>query len=255
MHWDYAIILIFLGAIVPLVGRWRVARILRGPDTSQAERLRLYASTIAFQWLLTAVIVWRAGAHGMDNRVLGLATGRAVFTAVISAGLVALVLTNQLVSLRLIGGRPEELHSKLAQVALRIFPQDSLERMIFIGVVATVAICEEFIYRGFVQGLFANIFQSALAGVLISAGMFSLAHLYQGKRGLISTCVVGLIFGGARAIAGSLIPGVAAHFVVDFVAAFLFPARLRAALAVEASQGWSANSLREDDEFPICNSE
>ncbi|HXU49010.1 MAG TPA: hypothetical protein VN727_08175, partial [Candidatus Binatia bacterium] len=57
MHWDYAIILIFLGAIVPLVGRWRVARILRGPDTSQAERLRLYASTIAFQWLLTAVIV------------------------------------------------------------------------------------------------------------------------------------------------------------------------------------------------------
>lgn len=237
MHWDYAIILIFLGAIVPLVGRWRVARILRGPDTSQAERLRLYASTIAFQWLLTAVIVWRVGAHGMDNRVLGLGVDRAIFTAVISAGLVALVLTNQLVSLRLVGRRPEELHSKLAQVALRIFPQDSLERLIFIGVVATVAICEEFIYRGFVQGLFANIFQGALAGVLISAGMFSLAHLYQGKRGLISTCVVGLIFGGARAVSGSLIPGVAAHFAVDFVAAFLFPARLRAALAVEASQG------------------
>lgn len=236
MHWDYAIFLIFLGAVVPLVGKWRVARILRGPDTSQADRLRLYASTIAFQWLLTAVIVWRAGDYGMNNRVLGLAADRATFTAVISAGLVALVLANQLVSLRLVGRRSEELHSKLAQVALRIFPQDRLERLIFIGVIATVAICEEFIYRGFVQGLFANIFQSALAGVLISAGMFSLAHLYQGKRGLIATCVVGLIFSGARAITGSLIPGVAAHFVVDFVAGFLFPARLRAALAAEASQ-------------------
>lgn len=236
MHWDYAVILIFLGAVVPLVGRWRVARILRGPGTSQAERLRLYASTIAFQWLLTVAIVWRTGGHGMSNRDLGVAADRVIFTAVIAVGLVALVLTNQLVGLRFIGRGRGELHSKLAQVALRIFPQHNLERLVFIGVVATVAICEEFIYRGFVQGLFTNLFQSALAGVLISAGMFSLAHLYQGKRGLISTCVVGLIFGGARAMTGSLIPGVAAHFVVDFVAAFLFPSRLRAALAAEGYQ-------------------
>ncbi|HKV47702.1 MAG TPA: CPBP family intramembrane glutamic endopeptidase [Candidatus Acidoferrales bacterium] len=236
MHWDYALILVFLGAVVPLVGRWRVARILRGPETRRAERLRLYASTIAFQWLLTAAIVWRAGRHGTSNHTLGLAADRVIFTAVISAGLVALVLTNQLVSLRLIGKRPEELHSKLAQVALRIFPQHNLERLVFIGVVATVAVCEEFIYRGFVQGLFTNIFRSALAGVLISAGMFSLAHLYQGKRGLIATCVVGLVFGGTRALTGSLVPGIIAHFVVDFVAAFLFPPRLRAALAAEGSE-------------------
>ncbi|MGH9572381.1 MAG: CPBP family intramembrane glutamic endopeptidase [Candidatus Acidiferrales bacterium] len=236
MHWDYAVILIFLGAVVPLAGRWRVARILRGPDTNQGERLRLYSSTIAFQWLLTAAIVWRAGAHVMSHDALGVTAGRAIFTAVVAVGLVALVLTNQLVSLSLIGKRPEELHSKLAQVALRIFPQHNLERWAFIGVVSTVAVCEEFIYRGFVQGLFTNIFRSALAGVLISAGMFSLAHLYQGKRGLIATCVVGFVFGAARAITGSLIPGIAAHFVVDFVAAFLFPSRLRAALAAKSSQ-------------------
>jgi CAAX protease family protein len=235
MHWDYAIILIFIGAVVPLTGRWRVARILRGPETSQTDRLRLYASTVAFQWLLTAVIIWRAGTHGMTNSSLGLVARRPFFTAVISAGLVALVLANQLISLRLIGQRPEELHSKLAQVALRIFPRDHLERLVFVGVVATVAICEEFVYRGFVQGLFTDIFQNALAGVLISSAMFSLAHLYQGKRGLISTCVVGLIFASARVITGSLIPGVAAHFAVDFVAGFLFPERLRTALTVEAS--------------------
>ena len=236
MHWDYAIILIFIGAVVPLVGRWRVACILRGPETSQADRLRLYASTIAFQWLLTAVIVWRTGAHGMSNRSLGLAADRPAFTAVVSAGLVALVLANQIISLRLVGKRPEEFHSKLAQMALRIFPQDNLERLVFVGVVATVAICEEFIYRGFAQGLFTDIFESAVAGVLISAGMFSLAHLYQGRRGLIATCVVGLIFATARAVTGSLIPGIAAHFAADFVAGLLFPSRLRAAIAAEASQ-------------------
>ena len=236
MHWDYAIILIFIGAVVPLVGRWRVACILRGPETSQNDRLRLYASTIAFQWLLTAVIAWRTGAHGLGDRSLGLAAARPGFIAVISTGLVALVLANQIVSLRLIGKRPEEFHSKLAQMALRIFPQDNLERLVFVGVVATVAICEEFIYRGFAQGLFTGLFESSLAGILISAGMFSLAHLYQGKRGLIATFVVGLIFAVARTVTGSLIPGVAAHFAVDFVAGFLFPSRLRAAIAAEASQ-------------------
>jgi uncharacterized protein len=230
MHWDYAIILIFIGAVVPLVGRWRVERILRSPTMAQAERLRLYASTIAFQWLITAVIFWRAGAHGMPNAALGLATPRPILTGILSLGLVGLVLANQLVSLRLLGSRPEELHSKLAQVALRIFPQDRLERLVFVGVVATVAICEEFIYRGFVQGLFGILTHSAVGGIVISAGMFSLAHLYQGKRGLSSTCVVGLVFASARSVTGSLIPGVAAHFAVDFVAGFLFPSRLRAAL-------------------------
>ena len=234
MHWDYAIILLFIGAVVPLVGRWRVARILRGPATSQTDRLRLYASTIAFQWLLTAVIVWRTGVHGMTSGSLALAADRPILTAGVAGGLVALVMANQLISLRLVGKRPEELHSKLAQVALRIFPRDNIERLIFVGVVVTVAICEEFIYRGFAQGLFANIFQSALAGVLISAGMFSLAHLYQGGRGLIATFVVGLVFASARTVTGSLIPSVAAHFAVDFVAGFLFPARLRAALTAEA---------------------
>ncbi len=236
MHWDYAIILIFIGAVVPLMGRWRVSRILREPQTTQADRLRLYASTIIFQWLLTAAIVWRTGAHGMTNRSLGFVAGRPVFTGIVSAVLVALVLANQFISLRLLGKRPEELHGKLAQVALRTFPQDKIERAVFVSVVATVAICEEVIYRGFAQGLFADIFQSAVAGVLISAALFSLAHLYQGKRGLIATLVVGLLFATARAITGSLIPGVAAHFAVDFVAGFLFPHRLRAALAAEGSQ-------------------
>ncbi len=247
MHWDYAIVLIFIGAVVPLMGKWRVGRILRGPETSQTDRLRLYASTIAFQWLMTAVIAWRTAAHGMTNRNLGLAADRPLFTAVISIGLVALVLANQIISLRSIAKRPEELHSKLARVALRIFPHDPLERLVFLGVVATVAICEEFIYRGFVQGLFTNILQSALAGVLISAGMFSLAHLYQGKRGLISTCVVGLIFAGARAITSSLVPVVAAHFAVDFVAGFLFPSRLREALATESSPGGHSVVIRRRD--------
>jgi membrane protease YdiL (CAAX protease family) len=234
MHWDYATILAFLVVVLPLVGRWRVERILRRPETNQAGRLRIYASTIAFQWLLVALIVWRTSAHGMITAELGLAAPRPLRTALAALGLSLLILLNQLVSLRMVGSRPEELRGKLARVALRIFPQDNLERLIFFGVVTTVTICEEFIYRGFVQGLFATLFQSAAAGILISAVAFSVAHLYQGKRGLVATCVVGVLFATARAFTGSLIPAVCAHFVTDFVAGYMFPERLRSAIAAEA---------------------
>lgn len=234
MHWDYAVILAFLVIVLPLVGRWRVDRILRQPETNQAERLRLYASTIAFQWLLVALIAWRTTAQGITAAQLGLAAPFPLRTALVALGLCALILLNQLVSLRFVGSRPEELHGKLARVALRIFPQDNLERLIFFGVVTTVAICEEFIYRGFIQGLFALLLHSAVAGVLISAAFFSVAHLYQGKRGLIATFVVGILFGASLAFTGSLIPAVCAHFVTDFVAGYMFPARLRSAIQAEA---------------------
>lgn len=234
MHWDYAVILAFLVVVLPLLGRWRVERILRQFETDQSERLRLYASTIAFQWLVVALIAWRSSAHGMTLAELGLTAPRPLRTGLVTLGLVALILFNQLVSLRLVGSRPEELHGKLARVALRIFPQDSLERLIFFGVVTTVAICEEFIYRGFAQGLFALVFGNAVAGVLISAVMFAVAHLYQGKRGLIATCVVGILFAAARAITGSVIPAVCAHFVTDLVAGYMFPSRLRSAIEAQA---------------------
>jgi uncharacterized protein len=231
MHWDYALILGFLGAVVPLVGRWRVNRILRGPATAQADRLRIYASTIAFQWALVAIILWRTGLRGMSLAALGFQAPRPLLTGLVSLGLVGLVLANQLVSLRLIASRPEEFGSKLAQVALRIFPQNTVERLAFFGVVATVSISEEVIFRGFAQAVFATLAGLALAGIVLSSLWFSVAHLYQGRRGLISTFVVGILFSAARAWTGSLVPAVAAHFAIDFVAGYAFPNRLREALA------------------------
>lgn len=234
MHWDYILILIFLGAVVPLMGRWRVERILRGPEPAQTDRLRLYASTIAFQWIIAAVIFWRVAKHGMATAALGLGAPPPVLTAIVSVALVALLLANQLLSLRQVGVRPQELHSKLAQLALRIFPQDTVERLAFLGVVSTVAICEEWIFRGFAQALFQQWSHLAAIGVVGSACLFSLAHLYQGRRGLIATFIVGMLFSICRLVTGSLIPAVAGHFVVDLMAGYMFPSRLRRALSTEA---------------------
>jgi membrane protease YdiL (CAAX protease family) len=59
--------------------------------------------------------------------------------------------------------------------------------------------------------------------------LFGIGHLYQGRRGMTSTFLLGVILASARAWTGSLVPGFAAHFAVDLIAGLVAPRALRAA--------------------------
>jgi uncharacterized protein len=231
MHWDFALILIFFATAVPLLGRRRVRHLMQMRETTKRDRLRLYASTIAFQWIAVAVILWRTRAHGISAAQLGLAVPNPVLTVIVATVLAAIVLANQLVSLRRLTTHPPNAKGVLPQIALKIFPQDSAERVVFFGVVFTVAICEEVIFRGFVQRAFEDWAGGlVIAGIVGSAVMFAVAHLYQGRRGIITTFVVGLLFASIRSWTGSLLAPLVAHFIADITAGILAPPRLRAAL-------------------------
>src|ERR1700722_14531182 len=156
MHWDFALILIFFAVAVPLLGRRRIRQLLLAPDTTKGNRLRLYASTIAFQWIAASLILWRARAHGYSNADLALDVLKPALTIIVAAGLCGLVLANQLFSLKQMALHPDLARGKLQQVALRIFPRDNGERWVFVCLVTTVAICEEIIFRGFFQRFFEN---------------------------------------------------------------------------------------------------
>jgi len=232
MSWDFALILIFLTVAVPWLGRRRIRQLFAMPQTTKMDRLSLYASTIAFQWLATSLILWRTTAHGIRPEQLGLAIPAPRVTIVAAIVLSALILLNQIFSLRRIAANPSEIKGILPQLALKVFPQDGVERLAFFALVATVAVCEEIIYRGFVQFCFlswsGNI---VLAGIIGSALIFALAHLYQGCRGLASTALIGLLFSAIRASTGSVLAPLVAHFVADLAAGFLAPVKLRAALS------------------------
>jgi membrane protease YdiL (CAAX protease family) len=237
MHWDFALILLALGIAVPLLGRRRVGQLMRTPSTTKMDRLSLYATTLTFQWIAAGVILWRAGAHEIRAAQLGLAIGNPILTVTITIVLTALVLLNQLISLRRLASNPAEAQGLLPQLALKLFPQDDVERLAFFALVVTVAICEELVYRGFVQCVFQDWSKgSVTVGVLGSAIYFSIAHLYQGRRGLASTLVAGLIFAGARVWTGSLLPSVAAHFVADITVGILAPVKILSTMSKEASQ-------------------
>jgi membrane protease YdiL (CAAX protease family) len=101
-------------------------------------------------------------------------------------------------------------------------PRNSKEKVFFSALAFTAGVSEEFLYRGFVYTAFYRAVVNygppgSIAGVLSSL-WFSLAHLYQGRRGLITTFVVGLILVSVRIWTGSLIPVIVAHAAIDLVA-------------------------------------
>src|SRR5580693_9306437 len=86
MSWDIALIFFVLAVIIPWRGRLRLKKLIAMPHVSSVERIALYASTIAFQWLAVAVVTWRAWAHGYGAAELGLIANNT--TRLISAAIV-----------------------------------------------------------------------------------------------------------------------------------------------------------------------
>jgi uncharacterized protein len=247
LHWDFALIFFFLAIVVPALGRRRVRVLLELPDTTKSDRLSLYASTITLQWVFVAVILWRVSRHSIYPEQLGLRLAAVPLTCTTLIVLSGAVLVLQLVSLRRLNSDPGASDSETIQIAHKIFPRDRFECICFTALVCTVAICEEFIYRGFVQYVFQAWSGSLVVGIVGSSLLFSIAHLYQGKRGLVSTFGAGALFAGVRAWTGTLIPTIVAHFVADLTIGLLAPRRILATLEKTAkgsagSQGRSSVS-------------
>jgi uncharacterized protein len=124
--------------------------------------------------------------------------------------------------LRKISKLPEGKRGSVFAITEKIMPRNSVETLVYAALACTAGISEEFLYRGFVfmacVRMVVNFGPPNLAAAILSSAWFSLAHLYQGRRGIITTFVVGMIFVGVRIWTGSLIPAVAAHIGIDLVA-------------------------------------
>lgn len=220
MPWDFALIFLVLGALLPWRSRAHVRALLARPSLSSEERLALYATTIAAQWLAAGVVVWRSLARGLAPAELGIAWPDAARATLTTLLLTAALVASQVFSLRRLGRLPAERHGFIGQLARKILPQDLLEGLAFFALAATVALCEELIYRGFAYAALADATDSLVLAAAGSSALFALAHLYQGRMGLATTFAAGLVFAAVREYTGTLGPCMVAHLAVDLAAGF-----------------------------------
>jgi membrane protease YdiL (CAAX protease family) len=193
-------------------------KLLAMPHVGTMERLALYASTIAFQWLAVAVVAWRSWAHGFTAAQLGLTIHdrtRILVASIVGAATIGAL---QWLNLRRVGRIPVKARGSVQALAERILPQSTVELFPYLALAITAGLCEEFLYRGFAMAVLAHIGLPAWAVVLLSSVLFGLAHSYQGRGGIVMTLLVGLLLGTSRMAYGSLVPAIFWHSAVDVVA-------------------------------------
>lgn len=223
MPWDIVLIFFVLGVIVPWRGRARLQQLLAKPRVEPAERISLYCSTIAFQWVAAAVAGWRAWAHGFTAAQLGFAVPHRLRLLSITVLGAALIVTLQWLNLRRMGRSASPLRGPLQALAERILPQSKMETIPFFALAITAGLCEEFLYRGFGMAALSRTGLPTTLVLVVSSVLFGMAHLYQGRAGFISTTLLGILLGVSRVAMGSLVPVAMWHAGVDVIAGIAGP--------------------------------
>jgi membrane protease YdiL (CAAX protease family) len=182
-----------------------------------AGRLRMYERTILVEWLVLALVIAGVRLHGSPlTTVFGerWRSLRQVFTDV-GIGLVFLIVS--IIVLSVLGG-----HNKGPDASTAfLFPHGSAEISMWILVSLTAGICEEGLYRGYLQRQFTAFTKSAAIGIALSAAAFGAAHAYQGWRHAIQIAALGAMLGALAYWRGTVRPGMISHAAQDILAIFI----------------------------------
>ena len=96
-----------------------------------------------------------------------------------------------------------------------LIPHGPRELVVWILMSISAGICEEFVFRGYLQRQFIALARSPAAGILLAAAVFSIGHLYQGFAQMAVIGVYGALFGILAYSRKSLRPGMMAHIWQD----------------------------------------
>ena len=86
--------------------------------------------------------------------------------------------------------------------------------LIFVASAAN-GFAEELVMRSYLLTRLSEIIGSKLAAVLLTSILFAAYHSYQGRYGVLSALIVGLVFGTYFAKTNRFWPIFVAHFIMD----------------------------------------
>jgi len=212
-------VLVLLVIAVPAMGALVAAR-LRNVEDSPARKRARYARTMLILWTMTALAFYALQLHGLTPADIGLRPPSNILWYGVGPLIVAVLLATS-------GAGRGDISLSYARNIRPVIPNDGVDWVWFVGVAATAALCEEFLYRGYALTQIAAISHSVIVGVVLSSIAFGLGHAYQGRIGIAGTAITGLLYSLLFLASGSLVPCMLAHFMQDMFGAALLARRLR----------------------------
>jgi uncharacterized protein len=186
------------------------------------HRVMGYIIALVAEWLIVAFIWLGARWQGATLSTITGANSPSLRSILRDLGLaIAYLLVANLVlgTLSYVLGRLS--HAAPNSALKNLLPQTGLECVVFLLLALTAGICEEMIFRGYLQRQFTAWTRNAALGILIQAIAFGCAHAYQGWTQVVLIAVYGCMFGWLAWWRGSLRPGMIAHFLQDGVGGLL----------------------------------
>ncbi|MGP8175923.1 MAG: CPBP family intramembrane glutamic endopeptidase [Terracidiphilus sp.] len=209
--WHTAGVLLLLAALI--VSSMR----LHGADHAY-HRITGYLVVLSAEWLITAFIWFGCRMQGISMRSLAgdmASSWRAVLR---DLGLAFAFLIAANTVLAVVGYL---IHSTPGRSVQNLLPHGGTEVAVYLLMALTAGICEEVIYRGYLQRQFTAWTTSAAAGIVLQSAVFGSCHAYQGFGMVLTISIYGCFFGVLARWRGSLRPGIIAHCLQDGVGGLL----------------------------------
>jgi len=203
-----------VGVLLLLLGVSALSMHLRAGHTY--HRIYGYATAVASEWLILAFI-WLGGRFGtvsLRTLVGGVASGWRAILRDLGLAIAYLFVAN--IILGTLGFLLARLgHASQGGAMQNLLPHGSFESAIFLLLALTAGICEETIFRGYLQQQFIAWTHNAAAGIVAQGIVFGVCHVYQGATMIVVISVYGTLFGLLASWRKSLRPGMIAHFLQD----------------------------------------
>jgi hypothetical protein len=188
----------------------------RDSQVRQMPRLALYVSAAISQWALAGLGLVIFFLSSLSANSIGFRKLPPTTALAWASGLVTLSVAGMGLGLFLEGRGwlPAE-----AELVWLLIPRTREEKLWSVALLApTAALCEEFLYRGFLLAQLSQWLHSWAWAWAASSLVFGLAHVYQGWNGTIRASVLGALLAYPVIHFGCLYPSMLAHGFIDALA-------------------------------------
>jgi uncharacterized protein len=175
------------------------------------DRIGIYERTIVSEWLVLGFVLVGVYLRGSSLLTVLGERWRSAREVLRDIGIALLFLIVTIAILSAAGG-----HRAADDSASRfLLPHGRVELAMWIALSISAGICEEAVYRGYLQKQFTALTRNVPAGIMLSAAAFGAAHAYQGLRHALPIGLLGAMSGVLAHWRRSLRPVMISHTLQD----------------------------------------
>ena len=208
---------VFVLALIATLAYWGKLRADQMHVGLNPDRVTIYERTILFEWLMLGVVLFGVWLNGSPRSAILGDSWRSGRQFLRDAGIGLLFLIASIMVTSILGP-----HGGTGDKAVQfLLPQGRIEMVLWVVLSITAGICEEAVYRGYLQKQFMALTKNVPAGIVFPALAFGVAHSYQGLARAFLIGVMGAMGGILAYWCNSVRPGMIAHVLQDVLGGFV----------------------------------